>query len=167
MKRILMILLTSIAFTFVFGTLGYAEMTKEGTSTGMMAFSGTFKMIEMDHERIHMIYEMYGMNISDMDTDPTHNTSFRCLGGLHAVNGVFNDSGFCVNTLTNKDKAFATYKGTGELGGGSNGTYTWTGGTGKFSGIEGGGEYTTINLPPAGEDTFQGYSKLKNQWKFP
>jgi hypothetical protein len=167
MKRILIMLLISFTFTFVIGTVGYADMAKEGTSTGTMAFSGTFKMIATEQERIHMIYEMYGLEISDMDTDPTHNTTFRCLGSLHAVKGVFNDSGFCVNTLSNKDKAYSTYEGTGELGGGSKGTYTWTGGTGKFSGIEGGGEYKNISLPPSAEGTFQGYSKLKSQWKIP
>ena len=167
MKRILMMLLISFTFTFVIGTVGYAEMAKEGTSTSTQAFSGTYKIIAMEQERIHMIYEMYGPTISDIDTDPLHNSTFRCLGALHAVKGVYNDSGFCVNTLTNGDKAYGTYKGTGELGGGSKGTYTWTGGTGKIAGIEGGGEYTTIQLPPSAEGTFQGYSKLKNQWKIP
>ena len=45
--------------------------------------------------------------------------------------------------------------------------FTLTGGTGKFSRIEGGGEYSTTNLPPASEGTFRGYSKLTNQWKIP
>ena len=111
MKRILIMLLISFTFTFVIGTVGYSDMAKEGTSTGTMAFSGTFKMIAMEQERIHMIYEMYGLQISDMDTDPLHNSTFRCLGALHAVKGVFNDSGFCVNTLSNKDKAYSTFFG--------------------------------------------------------
>lgn len=168
MKRILMVLLITFTFAFVIGTVVYAEMAKEGTSTGTMAFSGTFKIIAMEQERVQMNYEMYGLTISDIDTDPLHNSTFRCLGALHAVKGVYNDSGFCVNTLTNGDKAYGAYKGTGELGGSSGkGTYTWTGGTGKIAGIEGGGEYTTIELPAAAEGTFQGYSKLKSQWKIP
>jgi hypothetical protein len=162
-----MMLLISFTVTFVIGTVGYAEMAKEGTSTSIMAFSGTSKIIVMEQERLHMIYEMYGSHISDIDTDPLHYSSFRCLGALHAVKGVANDSGFCVTSYPNGDKGHATHKGTGELGVGYKGTYTWTGGTGKIAGIEGGGEYTTINMPPSAEGTFQGYSKLKNQWKFP
>ena len=167
MKRILMILSISFTFTFVIGTVGYAEMAKEGTSTSTQAFSGTYKIIAMEQERIHMIYELFGPTISDLDTDPLHNSTFRCLGALHAVKGAVNDSGFCVHTLLNGNKAYEKYKGTGELGGGSKGTYTWTGGTGKLAGIEGGGKYTVIELPSAAEGTFQGYSKLKNQWKIP
>ena len=167
MKRILMMLSISFTFTFVIETAGYAEMAKEGTSTSTQAYSGTFKIIAMEQERLHMIYEMYGPTISDLDTDPLHNSTFRCLGALHAVKGAFNDSGFCANTLLNGDKAYAAYKGTGEFGGGSKGTYTWTGGTGKLAGIDGGGEYTAIELPSAAEGTFQGYSKLVNHWKIP
>ena len=167
MKRILIIVLISFTFTLVIGIVGYAEMAKEGTSTGTMAYSGTFKIIAMEQERVQMIYEMYGLTISDSDTDPMHNSTFRCLGALHAIKGVANDSGFCVNTLPNGDKVYGAYKGTGELGGGMKGTYSWAGGTGKIAGIEGGGEYTNINLPPSAEGTFQGYSKLKSQWKIP
>ena len=167
MKRILMMLSISFTFTFVIGTVGYAEMAKEGTSTSTQAFSGTYKIIAMEQERIHMIYELFGPTISDLDTDPLHNSTFRCLGALHAVKGAVNDSGFCVHTLLNEDKAYEIYKGTGDLGSGSKGTYTWTGGTGKIAGIEGGGEYTAIELPSAAVGTFQGYSKLKNQWKIP
>ena len=167
MKRILMMLSISFTFTFVIGTVGYAEMAKEGTSTSTQAFSGTYKIIAMEQERIHMIYELFGPTISDLDTDPLHNSTFRCLGALHAVKGAVNDSGFCVHTLLNGDKVYEIYKGTGELGSGSKGTYSWTGGTGKLTGIEGGGEYTAIDLPSAAEGTFQGYSKLENHWKIP
>jgi hypothetical protein len=162
-----MTLSISLTFIFVIGTVAYAEMTKEGSSTSTQAFSGTYKIIAMKQERIYMIYELFGPTISDLYTDPLHNSTFRCLGAVHAVKGAVNDSGFCVHTLLNGDKAYETYKGTGELGGGSKGTYTWTGGTGKLAGIEGGGEYTAIELPSAAEGTFQGYSKLKNQWKIP
>jgi hypothetical protein len=157
----------SLAFTFVIGTTGYSEMSKEGTSTSTQAYSSTYKIIATEHERFHMTYETFGPTISDIDTDPLHNSTFRCLGTLQAVKGAFNDSGFCVHTLSNGDKAYETYKGTGELGSGSKGTYTWTGGTGKIAGIEGGGKYTTIELPSAAEGTFQGYSKLENHWKIP
>jgi hypothetical protein len=32
-----------------------------------------------------MTYETFGPTISDIDTDPLHNSTFRCLGTLQAV----------------------------------------------------------------------------------
>ena len=69
--------------------------------------------------------------------------------------------------IRNIDIQCLTYEATDELGGGSKGTYKWIGGTGKFEGIGGGGEFTNISLPASAEGIFQGYSKLKNQWKIP
>jgi hypothetical protein len=45
------------------------------------------------------------------------------------------------------------------------GTFTYVGGTGKVSGIQGGGEYTRYSLRPPTEGKFASFSMSKSEWK--
>ena len=139
------------------------------TATGISAFSGTFKTVAMGQERVQMTYEVLGANISDTGEDIFHNTSLRCVGSIHAIKGVYEDgsNGFCVTTRPDGDQIFFTIKSSGALGRGSKGTFTYVGGTGKMTGLQGGGEYTEFVLRPAVEGTFQGYNRFKGQYKLP
>jgi hypothetical protein len=44
---------------------------------------------------------------------------------------------------------------------------TYVGGTGKFIGIQGNGEFSRISVRPAAEGTVQGYNRVKDQYKLP
>jgi hypothetical protein len=87
-------------------------------------------------------YEGSGIYISDTENGLFHNASIHFLGAFHAVKGAFEESGGMVLTAPDGDKAFVTYKGSGNLGKDAKGTYTYVGGTGKYTGITGGGEFT-------------------------
>jgi hypothetical protein len=65
------------------------------------------------------------------------------------------------------DKVYATYKGTGKLGESAKGTYTWTGGTGKYTGLQGACEYTRYALRNATEQVFAGVNLSKGNYKLP
>jgi hypothetical protein len=108
-----------------------------------------------------------GISVGDTPDSLLHNASMHCLGSLHAVKGNYNTSGFCVYTRPDGDLAYLTYEATGQLGGGSKGTYKWVGGTGKLTGLEGGGEYTSRTLRPAAEGNFSAINKGKGNWKLP
>jgi hypothetical protein len=45
------------------------------------------------------------------------------------------------------------------------GTVTYIGGTGKFTGIQGSGELTRINVRPVAKGTLQGYNRVRDQYK--
>ena len=53
------------------------------------------------------------------------------------------------------------------LGAVGKGTVTYVGGTGKFIGIQGSGEFSRINVRPAAEGTLQGYNRVKDHYKLP
>jgi hypothetical protein len=146
-----------------------AQIPKEFSGTGINAFSGTFKTVAMGQERVQMTYEVLGASISDTGEGVHHNTSLRCVGSIHAIKGVYEggNNGFCVQTRPDGDQIFMTTKSSGTLGRGSKGTYTLVGGTGKMTGIQGGGEFTEFVLRPAAEGTFQGYNRVKGQYKLP
>jgi hypothetical protein len=76
-----------------------------------------------------------------------HNASFRCIGAFHGVKGEHNHgSASCVMIRRDGDQIFLTMKSGGKLGGGSKGTLTIVGGTGKLVGIQGSAEFTTKGL---------------------
>jgi len=59
------------------------------------------------------------------------------------------------------------YKGSGTFGKPVRGTYTFTGGTGKYEGVQGGGEFTRYNLQNAAEGVWTSMSILKTSYKLP
>lgn len=167
MKKAITLLILSLVVLVAFGTETEAQIPKEGTTSETWAYSGTFKALLMEQERLQMSYEIMGVIIGDTPEDLFHNASFRCLGALHAVKGEYNESGLCAWTRPDGDQIFGTWKGTGKLGLGGKGTTTIVGGTGKFASIQGSGEYTNFVMRPAAEGTFQGYDRLKGQYKLP
>jgi hypothetical protein len=169
MKKILWFFGLCFVSSLIFVGIVLAQLPKEGTSAGTASFSGAFKALPMGQERVQMTYEVFGVNLLDGGEGLLHNTSFRCLGALHAIKGVYeDDSGFCVYTRPDGDQAFQTYKATGRLGVGGKGTGVLVGGTGKLTGIQGTSEFTrNSSLKSSAEGTFQGFNRHKGSFKLP
>ena len=69
-----------------------------------------------------------------------HNASFRCDGGLLAFKGeITEENGFCKILFQDGDTAFLQYDGTGKMGVGSEGSWRFIGGSGKYEKISGSG----------------------------
>jgi hypothetical protein len=168
MRKPIASLILSLIVLVAFGMEAKAQIPKEGTLSGMNAFSATFKVVAMGQEQAHVTYEVLGVAISDTGEGPFHNSSFRCIGAQHVVKGAYDDdSGFCEYIRPDGDKIFVTYKATGKMGVGGKGTATFVGGTGKMAGIQGSSEFTRFNVRPVAEGTFQGYQRTKGQYKLP
>jgi hypothetical protein len=164
MKKILIFSLVMM-FCFVSGLANAKEIAKEGTESGTMSYSGPVKLLTMGKELVQMNYEGLGVYLGE---GPMNNASFRFIGALQIVKGVYdNDFGLVVFTTPEGHKAFATYEAAGRIGAGGKGTFKYVGGTGKLSGLQGGGEFTRISLRPSAEGTIQGYNKVKGHWKLP
>ena len=167
MKKALMM---SIVTFFLFATVGSVfceEMAKEGTMTGKLYVSGTSKALPMGEERLQMNYEGSGVIISDNGKGFLHNSAAYFIGSLHAVNGVFEETGFMVSTPPDGDKVFSTYKASGTFGKPVKGTLTYTGGTGKYEGIQGSGEFTRYALQNAKEGVWTSVNIVKWNYKLP
>jgi hypothetical protein len=164
MKKTVFVLILGIVLLAVFGPDAKAQVS---TSFNIV-YSSTLKALPMGQERLQITYEIMGVAIGDAPEDLLHNSSFRCLGALHAVKGEYkDDGGFCVFTRPDGDQIFSTYKAAGKMGSMANGTFTIVGGTGKLVGIQGDGEFPRVTVRPAAEGTFQGYAKWKGQYKLP
>ena len=91
------------------------------------------------------------------------------LGTLHAIKGNWKANGFVEFTRQNDDKVYATFEGEGVLGGGPYKTdFTFVGGTGTCTGIE--GNMVLGNIPgikPSKKGVYNGISVGKFNWKIP
>jgi hypothetical protein len=168
MKKRIMVALFSVVVVFI-ASFAQAQVPKEGTISGVRPFSTTFlKTVAMGKERVAFVYEATGVHIDDSKDSILHNSSYRCVGSTALVKGAVEDTGFCVNIRPDGDQIFNTYKSTGVIGTGIKRTWTLVGGTGKFVGIEGGGENEAApGIRPAAEGSMQGYTRMTGQYKLP
>jgi hypothetical protein len=167
MKKAFMTLVLTI---FLFSTSGYVlaeDMAKEGIESGKNYATGTSKALPMGEERLQLTYEGAGIYITDIVDGLLNNSSVHFLGALHAVKGAFEESGCMVVTAPDGYKAFVSFKGSGNLGKSAKGTYTYVGGTGKYSGITGGGEFTRLHLQPPFKGMWSATTSFKGNWKLP
>lgn len=144
------------------------EFAKEGTGSAKNYTTGTYQILAMEKERVQMNYEGSGISAPDSGQKSIfHNASMHFLGSMHIVKGVIEDSGFIIYTLTNGDKMFLTYKTSGKMGKPTivKGTAIIVGGTGKISGIQGGGEFTRYSLQPPAKGKFASVSIVKRHYK--
>ena len=167
MKKALMMLIFTLFLLATVGNVFGEEIAKEGSNTGKNYLSGTSKVLAMGQERLQMNYEGSGLFVDDSGKGFFHLAATYVMGTLHAVNGVFEETGFMVLTTTDGDKIYGTYKGSGTLGKPVNGTWAWVGGNGKYAGIEGTGEFTRYPLQNATEGMWTSMSLTKGNYKIP
>ena len=168
MKKIILATLVSLVLLVTFGLEAKVEPAKEGTYAFTAISTGTFKLLAMGEERVELTYELMGVHVSDTGEGLLHNASYRGLGAIHAVKGTKEYSrGFMVFNLPDGDQVFMTYEISGKFGAPSKGTGTFVGGTGKLAGINGGIEWTSYDVRPATEETFQNVVKGEVHWKLP
>jgi hypothetical protein len=83
----------------------------------------------------------------------------RCIQYEETLGSVADYNGACVETDSDGDKVFSTYKSKGRL-------QTLVGGTGKYKGISGTGSYTGKFLPSPGEGYLAHIVEHKVTWQF-
>jgi hypothetical protein len=107
--------------------------------------------------------------LSDDPKSPFHNMSSNCAGVSLWNKGVGTTIGYCIGLAPNGDKTlFEVRQENMKPGPGlKKGTYKYVGGTGRFAGIEGGGQYTTYGVRPAADGTYQTVNKNKGHYKLP
>ena len=122
----------------------------------------------MAKERVQINYVGYCVRMSDAKKGLLHLATGHVVGGYLAVKGVYeNDSGLISYTRPDGDKIFMTYKCSGVLGKSAKGTYTYVGGTGKYAGIKGDGEFTRLHLQPPSKGMWSATTLFKGNWKLP
>ena len=165
MRKAILALAAALVSLPAFAADAPAPIPKEGSFSYVNVFSGTVKAMPLGKERIQLSYDVMGVSTGE---GLLHNSSVRCVGGMHVANGAWDDeSGSCIYTRPDGDQVFGTYKATGKVGAAAKGTFTYVGGTGKMAGITGGGEFTRVNVRPAAEGTSQSVSHHTAKYRLP
>jgi hypothetical protein len=163
-----MVLILTLLLLATAGPVVAEEMAREGSGTGRVYWTGTFDVLPMGKELVQMNYEGYGVQVSDTGKGLFHNATTHVVGGLLGVKGVYeNDSGLITYTRPDGDQIFLTYKCSGTMGKSAKGTVTFVGGTGKFVGVTGTGEFTRHSLRPPAKGVFASFAVTKSSWKLP
>ena len=166
-KRILTSALILILL-FAFGSIANAQLPKEGTCTAKLVVSSTYAEAIAVGDHLIYAYEYMGVCHNDKGEGFLHNASVRGLGSLLADNkkGIFvydRSSGVFVDS--DGDQVIFTHEVAGKFD--AVRTLTFHGGTGKYTGIQGGGNWIWNEVRAAAEGTFQGYMIIKAHWKLP
>jgi hypothetical protein len=169
MKKAFMIVILTFLLLVTTGNVFCEEMAKEGTDSGTDFASGTWTAVALEEGTYFVTWEQKGVGLSDSGEGPLHNMSSNCSGINLYVKGVGSVMGYCVETAPNGDKILLqVIQENRKPGPGlQKGKYKYIGGTGKFAGIEGGGEYTSYSVQPAAEGTYQTVGKYKSSYKLP
>ena len=170
MKKSILILVLNLILIAAFG-LDVQAQPKEATESVTTTWYVTTKVVPLGADRIYLIYEAVGINVTDTGEGLFHGATARALGGMTIEKGFYNDEYGCgVWNLQNGDKVFINYKFAGKAGTGgtAKGTFTIIGGTGKCAGIQGrSDESTRTMVQSALEGVGQSFLKAKFQYKLP
>ena len=166
MRKIVLVSTLALAILVAFVPISNAEMAKEGSASGPTYWITKYTILPMGKETVQINYEGWGVSQSPTGEGILHNASCHVVGGLLAVKGVYeNDSGMASFTRPDGDQVFITYKCSGVAGKTGKGTFTYVGGTGKFVGIQGSGEFTRYTLRPPADGFGASFTDSKSSWK--
>jgi hypothetical protein len=145
-----------------------ADLPKEGTSTGTFSFVGTFKPTPVGKERLLTSWDGNGLSFTNGFGD---HMGWHCWATGDYTNGAGLDQGYCVGTDTSGDQIIDIFSDDKHALDAKSygGTDKWSGGTGKYAGIGGGGKYIChpADFKSSVEGTFLGYCTLDWNYKLP
>ena len=161
-------LLTVSAFALLALTLPASpQMMQEGTFSGTYSAFGTVKATPIGKERLLTVFDDNGFTVGQGLADRmTH----HCWGMGDFTNGMGQDRGYCVGVDPAGDQLVGNFEAEKHALDQKTwrGTFTFTTGTGKYTGITGGHKYQTHNeFRTATEGTYVVYVTYEGSYKLP
>lgn len=169
MKNTFIVILLTLFITASVGNVCSEELAKEGSGTGMSAASGKWKQHQLEEGTGFVTWKQKGVMLSDSGKGAFHNMSSNCAGVILWEKGVGSTVGYCIALAPDGDKILFEVTEANVKPGPApkKGNIRFIAGTGKFAGMEGGGEYMGYNVRPAEEGTYQSVTKSKTSYKLP
>ena len=167
MKKTLTMLILTLFLLASAGFVLGAEMAKEGSDTVRTGFISTYQVLAQGKEYLQMNYVANGVIQTENEASPLYMSSTQCVGSVKAIKGEYEEFGLCTYTCPNGGQIYGSYEGTGKVGQGAKGSMTFVGGTEKFVGVTGGGEWTRTSLKGPAKGVGASISKFTYNWKIP
>jgi len=138
-----------------------ADLPKQGTTSYTASFVQMPSNVLKQGDRVALTRDFYGITRNDEGAAMWDAMGVHCLGIAEGAGDEYAGSASCVSTDKDGDQIFATATGTNRTG-----TLTYFGGTGKYAGITGKGDYVTewIKGTP---DHPMFVNRIKASWKLP
>jgi hypothetical protein len=140
------------------------QLPKSGKYTGKFGGQGLGQPYELEKGHVFWVGRALGVFFNDVADGFLDKSAVTCPTAMDIVDGVIAAyHGYCVMTDKDGDKAFAVWQGKGTAPGSAAGTFQWTGGTGKFVGLQGNNTFrdTGIGKEMAGSVVWEG------EWRLP
>ena len=156
LRRCVPVMVSSLALS-LFSSIATAQDWK---AVGNFGWFGVGKMQEIEKGHFYWVGEFSGTFFSDKGAGGLfHNAGVKCPAfydvdmnaGKHA------SGGYCIIADVDGDQAYLSWSNKGD-GRNGTGTFTYTGGTGKYTGIKGSGTFSSLLHTPWADGTSSGLS---------
>jgi hypothetical protein len=143
------------------------QPAKSGKYAGKYTFHAVAEALhtyELEKGHVFLIVYNHGVFLNDAADGFLDKTEVTCPVVEDIVNGLDTaNHGVCIMTDKDGDKAFFVWRGKSTAPGAYAGTFEWTGGTGKYSGLQGNNNWhgTAIGKELAGVVVWEG------EWRLP
>ena len=143
------------------------DLPKEGQYKGTYSAFGMAKAVAVGKDRVLLRLDENGQMVTDGFLD---HTTWHCWGIGSYVNGMGQDRGYCVGTDHAGDQIVDDWTTDPHKLGSTttNGTDRWTGGSGKYAGVTGGGPWTgDTAFRTTTEGAYAVHLPFQGSYKFP
>ena len=140
----------------------------EGTLSGTFAAFGTVEAKTIGKERTVLAIDENGLSVTNGVLD---HMTWHCSGLIEFTNGVGQTEGFCAGHDPIGDQVVFNWESEKHAPDQKivRGTFSWTGGSGKYAGIRGDGTYVdfTGEFQPLAEGTIVSYLTFEGTYRTP
>ena len=157
LRKCVPVMVSSLALS-LFSSVATAQDWK---AVGNFGWLGVGKMQEIEKGHFYWVGEFSGTFFSDKGAGGLfHNAGVKCPAfyDVDMNAGKHSSGGYCIIADVDGDQAYLSWSNKGD-GRNGTGTFTYTGGTGKYKSIKGpGGAFTTLLHAPWPDGTTSGLS---------
>jgi hypothetical protein len=141
---------------------------QEGTLSGTFAAFGTVNAKATGKERTVLAIDENGLSVTN---GVLNHVTWHCSGLADYTNGLGQSQGFCVGNDPSGDQVVFNWESEKHAPEQKvvRGTFSWTGGTGKYAGIRGAGTYVDYSgeFQPPAEGTILSYLTFEGNYRTP
>ena len=135
-------LVVSLAFLVLCASDAQAQsLAKSGTGTIHSAYKGEGITTPIGDNRMYWTGAYWGFSFNDEGKGVLHEVAWHCPAITDIHNNRLTTKGTCALTDKDGDKLYSDWTGKGPVGGEFAGKVTLSGGTGKYTGIQGGWDF--------------------------
>ena len=166
MKRLVLTMALLVSASALGATTAAQQLPKSGKYKGTYASHviGGGQSFELEKDHIFFLGASHGVFLNDVADGFLDKTEVTCALVNDLVGGVSSAiHGYCTVTDKDGDKAFLIWEAKDTAPGTGGGPFKWTGGTGKFSGLQGNNNWhgTEIGKTPSFGGLWEG------EWRLP